>query len=183
MVKLILTLETHILNSIIDFLDYETYNSFLKIFPKQNQLEIVNNFKKYGAHKNNLCNIISEMFFHNQICKTTQYMYYYSKIFNECTDSHIRNIKSSNYHRLKVVTAFNFLLYKLNNNHADNVTKRQIKNICKHLTRTFNCYSSKDINEISFYTNNKNKLISYSLNTLNHNQSKNHFLKMFKEIG
>ena len=183
MVKLTLTLEPHIFNAIIDFLDYDSYCNFLKIYPKQYQLEIANNFMKYRAYKNSLCHIISEMFFNKQITKTDQYMNYYAKIFNECTDSHIRTIQRSTFHRLKVTEAFNYLLYKLNNSNVDEVSKRQIKNICSHLARTFNCYSSKNITNINFYLNNKSKLITHSLNSLNNNSyEQNNFLKMFKEI-
>ena len=114
-------------------------------------------------------------------------MNYYSKIFNECTDSHIRTIKTSTYHRLKVIEGFNYLLYKLNNSDIDEVSQRQIKHICSHLAKTFNCYSSKNITNINFYLNNKHKLISHSLNSLNtsnkESYEKNNFLKMFKEIG
>lgn len=186
MVKLILTLEPHILNSIIDFLDYDSYCNFLKIYPKQYQLEIAKNFMKYRAHKNSLCYIISEMFFNKQITSTNVYMNYYAKIFNECTDSHIRTIQRSICHRMKITEAFNYLLYKLNNSDIDEVSKRQIKNICNHLAKTFNCYSSKNITNINFYLNNKTKLISHSLNSLNSSNKdsdeKNNFLKMFKEI-
>ena len=49
MVKLTLTLEPHILNAIIDFQDYDSYCNFLKIYPKQRQIEIANNFMKYRA--------------------------------------------------------------------------------------------------------------------------------------
>ena len=52
MVKLILTLEPHILNAIIDFLDYDSYSNFLKIYPKQYQVEIANNFNKQSKTKN-----------------------------------------------------------------------------------------------------------------------------------
>ena len=186
MVNLILALEPHILNAIIDFLDYDSYSNFLKIYPKQYQVEIANNFKKYRAYKNSLCYIISEMFFNKQITSTNVYMNYYAKIFNECTDSHIRTIQKSTCHRLKVTEAFNYLLYKLNNSDVDEVSKRQIKNICSHLARTFNCYSSKNITNINFYLNNKTKLISHSLNSLNTSNKDsyetNNFLKMFKEI-
>ena len=182
MVKLFITFEPYILNTIIDFLDYETYNSFLKIFPKQYQLEIITNYKKYCAYKNNLCKIISEMFFQNKISNTTQYMYCYTKIFNGSTDSNIVNLKTSIYHRLNVVTAFNFLLYKLNESDANKVTKRQIKNISSHLIKSFNCYTGHYIRDVNFYINNKNKLISHSLNALNNDNSKNMFLKIFKEI-
>ena len=184
MVKLTLTLEPLILNTIIDFLDYDSYCNFLKIYPTQYQAEIANNFMKYRAYKNSLCYIISEMFFNKQITKTNQYMNYYAKIFNECTDSHIRTIQTSTSHRLKVTEGFNYLLYKLNNSDIDEVSKRQIKNICNHLAKTFNCYSSKNITNINFYLNNKSKLITHSLNSLNNNSyEQNNFLKMFKEIG
>ena len=184
MVKLTLTLEPLILNTIIDFLDYDSYCNFLKIYPTQYQAEIANNFMKYRAYKNSLCYIISEMFFNKQITKTNQYMNYYAKIFNECTDSHIRTIQTSTSHRLKVTEGFNYLLYKLNNSDIDEVSKRQIKHICSHLAKTFNCYSSKNITNINFYLNNKSKLITHSLNSLNNNSyEQNNFLKMFKEIG
>ena len=183
MVKLTLTLEPHIFNAIIDFLDYDSYCNFLKIYPTQYQVEIANNFMKYKAYNNSLCCIISEMFFNKQITKTDQYMNYYAKIFNECTDSHITTIQRSTCHRLKVTEAFNYLLYKLNSRDVDEVSKRQIKNICNHLAKTFNCYSTKNITNISFYLNNKNKLITHSLNSLNNNSyEQNNFLKMFKEI-
>ena len=187
MVKLTLTLEPHILNTIIDFLDYDSYCNFLKIYPKQRQIEIANNFMKYRAYRNSLCYIITEMFFNKQITKTNQYMNYYAKIFNECTDSHVRTIQRSTYHRLKVIEGFNYLLYKLNNSDIDKVSKRQIKNICSHLARVFNCYTCQNINSINFYLDNKTKLLSHSLNsiiTLNKDSDeKNNFLKMFKEIG
>ena len=186
MVKLTLIIEPSLFNMIIDHLDYDSYNNFLKIFPKQKQNELVNNFQKYRAYKNSLCYIITEMFFNKQITKTSQYMNYYAKIFNECTDSHIRTLQRSTYHRLKVIEAFNYLLYKLNNSDSniDEVSKRQIKNICSHLTKTFCCYTSQNMNSINFYLNNKNKLITHSLNSLNNNSyEQNNFLKMFKEIG
>ena len=187
MVKLTLTLEPHIFNAIIDFLDYDSYCNFLKIYPTQYQAEIANNFMKYRAYKNSLCHIISEMFFNKQITSTNVYMNYYAKIFNECTDSHIRTIQRSICHRTKITEAFNYLLYKLNNSNIDEVSERQIKNICNHLARVFNCYSSKNITNINFYLNNKTKLISHSLNSLitlnKDSDEKNNFLKMFKEIG
>lgn len=126
------------------------------------------------------------MFFNKQITSTNVYMNYYAKIFNECTDSHIRTIQTSTYHRLKITEGFNYLLYKLNNSDIDEVSKRQIKHICSHLAKTFNCYSSKNITNINFYLNNKTKLISHSLNSLNTSNKDsyetNNFLKMFKEI-
>ena len=183
MVKLTLRLEPLLFNIIIDHLDYDSYCNFLKIFPKEFQKELVYNFQKYKIYKNPICDIISKMLYNKQITKVNVYMNYYSKIFMLCSDSHINELSKNKSHKMNIVEAFNYLIFKISNTDYDEITVKQIINVCTHLNKTFNCYCT-EYKDSNYYLENKDKLYEVSLKSLNmYNVEKNNYLKMFKGIG